>query len=108
MNLLKALFNQDIEDAAFFDETYPLMDDFLRSEETLAVVKNAIEPGKLGHVNFHGVRWRASCDRTQTITVGTQVRVLGRRANILVVAPLEQPVFAQPCEKTLNPVIVMP
>ncbi|MGF1522807.1 MAG: NfeD family protein [Leptolyngbyaceae cyanobacterium] len=93
MNLLKALFNSGVEGTTFFDEAHPLTNDFLREDEVLAVVKSAIEPDKLGHVNFHGVRWRASCDRSQAITVGTPVRVLGRRANILVVEPAEEQVL---------------
>ncbi|MEM9006938.1 MAG: NfeD family protein [Cyanobacteria bacterium P01_F01_bin.86] len=108
MNLLRALFKQELEDTAFFKETYPLTDDFLRNGETLAVVRSAIKPGELGHVKFHGVRWRASCDRPEAIAAGTQVRVLGRRANILVVEPIEvvestgDQLFPQPYEGTLN------
>lgn len=109
MNLLKALFNQGMENATFFDEAHPLTSDFLREDEVLAVVKSAIESGKLGHVNFHGVRWRASCDRPQPIPIGTSVRVLGRRANVLVVEPVvEEQVFTQPHEGALNVAVALP
>ena len=97
MNLLKTLFSSDLEDTDFFETTYPLTKDFLDSDhaawyaqsESTAVVKTEIQPGKLGRVRFQGVRWRACCDRSITLTVGTRVKVLGRRANILVVEPIE-------------------
>lgn len=89
MNLLQALFSQEIEEKTFFEDTYPLTNDRLDSGEALAVVRSAIEPGQIGHVKFHGVRWRACCDHPQRVLVGTQVRVLGRRANVLVVEPME-------------------
>ncbi|MBE7380342.1 MAG: NfeD family protein [Leptolyngbya sp. SIO1E4] len=100
MNLLKALFNTELEDTNFFENTYPLTNDFFDSfqepwqegTDALAVVRSPICSGRLGHVRFHGVRWRASCDRPTSIPVGTKVRVLGRRANILIVEPLDAPI----------------
>jgi hypothetical protein len=97
MNLLKTLFSSDLEDTDFFETTYPLTNDFLDSDqaawyaqtESTAIVTTEIEPGQLGRVRFQGVRWRACCDRTITLTEGTRVKVLGRRANILVVEPIE-------------------
>ncbi|NER78455.1 MAG: hypothetical protein F6K42_02540 [Leptolyngbya sp. SIO1D8] len=98
MNLLKALTNTDLEDTIFFENTYAftqdlfnsVQDSWQESEDALAVVRSPIDPGHLGHVKFHGVRWRACNDLGESIPVGTQVRVLGRRANILVVVPVEQ------------------
>ena len=97
MNLLKTLFSSDLEGTDFFETTYPLTNDFLDSDhaawyaqsESTAVVKTEIQPGKLGRVRFQGVRWRACCDYTLTLKEGTRVKVLGRRANILVVEPIE-------------------
>ena len=97
MNLLKTLFNSDLEETDFFETTYPLTNSFSDGDElawpttseVTAVVKTAIRSGQLGRVRFQGVRWRACCDRTLTLVEGTQVKVLGRRANILVVEPIE-------------------
>lgn len=97
MNLLKTLFSSDLEETDFFETTYPLTNSFSdgdqmnwpTSSEATAVVKTIIQPGQLGRVRFQGVRWRACCDRALTLVEGTQVRVLGRRANILVVEPIE-------------------
>lgn len=97
MNLLKTLFNSEMKEVDFFNTVHPLMNNFSNSawsdwqsqSEAAAVVKSAIQPGQLGHVKFHGVRWRACCDRPLAIPPDTTVRVLGRRANILVVEPLE-------------------
>lgn len=92
MNLLKTLFSRDVEDNNIFDKTYTTQDFFhsfqdswQESKEAVAIVRRAIDPGQLGRVRFQGVWWRACCDRTQSIPAGTLVRVLGRRANILVV-----------------------
>ncbi|MEM9816760.1 MAG: NfeD family protein [Cyanobacteria bacterium P01_D01_bin.6] len=97
MNLLKTLFSSDLEDTDFFETTYPLTNNFFNGDQdawyaqsdATAVVKTEILPGKLGRVRFQGVRWRACCDRSVTLTVGTRVKVLGRRANILVVEPID-------------------
>lgn len=98
MNLLKALFSSsDVEETDFFEATYPLTTNFFNGDQSewyaqsdaMAVVKDDIQPGQLGHVKFQGVRWRACCDRPLTIFPETKVRVLGRRANILVVEPME-------------------
>ena len=97
MNLLNTLFSPEVGEANFFESTYPLTNDFLgydsiawhSEDDAMAVVKTDIEPGQLGRVKFQGVRWRAYCDRALTIPLGAQVRVLGRRANILVVEPIE-------------------
>ena len=96
MNLLKALFSSEVEEADFFETTYPLVNNFLNTSQSnlpslsdvMAVVKAEITPGQLGRVQFQGVRWRACCDRDFTIPDQTQVRVLGRRSNILVVEPV--------------------
>ncbi|NER79722.1 MAG: hypothetical protein F6K42_09085 [Leptolyngbya sp. SIO1D8] len=56
-------------------------------EETEAIVIEAISPETLGRVKFQGTRWRAWSDRP--LTVGTEVRVIGRqRSNILIVEPV--------------------
>ncbi|MDB9527598.1 NfeD family protein [Oscillatoria sp. CS-180] len=97
MNLLKALFSSDLEEADFFETTYPLTNNFFNGDqdewyaqfEALAVVKDDIQPGQLGRVKFQGVRWRACCDRPLSISIESKVRVLGRRANILVVEPMD-------------------
>lgn len=96
MNLLKALFSHEAEATNFFEDTYPLTTNFFASNPdtwqtpitVVAMVKDEIRPEKLGHVRFHGVRWRACSDRGQVIPEGAKVRVLGRRTNILVVAPV--------------------
>jgi len=101
MNLLKALFSSDVEDTNFFESTYPLTNNFFNGGQSnwqtdadvLAVVRSPIHPGQLGHVKFRGVRWRACCDRPLCIAVGAQVRVLGRRTNILVVEPIQDQVL---------------
>lgn len=95
MNLLKALFSLEEEETNFF-ENNPLSTNFFASNPdtwqnpiaAVALVKDEIQPGKLGHVQFHGVRWRAYSDRGQVIPEGAKVRVLGRRTNILVVVPV--------------------
>lgn len=97
MNLLQTLFSSDWEETDFFETTHPLTNsfsdgdrlDWSTSSEITAVVKTIIQPGQLGRVRFQGVRWRACCDRTLTLAEGAQVKVLGRRANILVVEPIE-------------------
>ena len=97
MNLLKFLFSADVEETDFFETTYPLTNNFFNGDpeawytqsEATAIVKTDIQAGQLGHVKFQGVRWRACCDRPLTLTEGTRVRVRGRRANILVVEPIE-------------------
>jgi hypothetical protein len=96
MNVLKAIFNSSTEETDFFATTHPLANTFWNADhgepplpsDTLAVVKTEITPGQLGRVTFRGVRWRACCDRAFSIPLETQVRVLGRRANILVVEPM--------------------
>ncbi|MEL6401511.1 MAG: NfeD family protein [Cyanobacteria bacterium J06626_4] len=96
MSLLNTFFSPEVGEANFLETTYPLTDDLFgddsiawhSDDEALAVVKTDIEPGQLGRVKFQGVRWRAYCDRALTIPLGTEVRVLGRRANILVVEPM--------------------
>ena len=102
MSLLQALFSQAMEETTFFEQTYPLTNDFLTTKDDLAIVRSTIEPGELGHVKFHGVRWRACSSYSRSIPVGMQVRVLGRRANILVVEPVEEQVFTQNCEGMLG------
>jgi len=97
MNLLKILFSADVEETDFFETTYPLTNNFFNGDpeawyaqsDVTAVVKTEIQPGQLVRVKFQGVRWRACCDRPITLVEGTQVKVLGRRANILVVEPIE-------------------
>lgn len=106
MNLLQALFSQEVEDTIFFEQTYPLTNDFLKSKDALAIVRSAIEPGELGHVKFHGVRWRACSSYSESIPVGTQVRVLGRRANILVVEPVEEQIFTPTYGEMLDAAVV--
>ncbi|MBF2035040.1 MAG: NfeD family protein [Leptolyngbyaceae cyanobacterium T60_A2020_046] len=93
MNLLKALFQGDVADAQFFENTLPLLSSLVDFDEAhvdrllLAVVTEPIAPGQLGRVKFQGTRWRARCDR-QPIAVGTTVRIIGReRSTILVVEP---------------------
>jgi hypothetical protein len=64
MNVLKTLFNSISEETTFFESTYPLTNDFFhgdnaawhRETEAVAVVKDVIIPGQLGHVKFQGVR----------------------------------------------------
>lgn len=95
MNLLKALFSLEVEETNFFEKN-PLTTNFFASNPdtwqhpitAIALVKDEIRPEKLGHVQFHGVRWRACSDRGQVIPEGAKVRVLGRRTNILVVEPV--------------------
>ncbi|MEM6517716.1 MAG: SUMF1/EgtB/PvdO family nonheme iron enzyme [Cyanobacteria bacterium P01_C01_bin.70] len=90
----------------FNDQTTGLSLFLERDTVTDAEVKTTIRPGQLGRVRMNGVRWRACCDRPITLAEGTQVRVLGRRANILVVEPLDQneeiqkiiPVLLENCE----------
>jgi membrane-bound ClpP family serine protease len=97
MNLLKTLFSSEMEETDFFETTYPLTNNFFNGDQeawysqsnTTALVKSEIKPGQLGRVKFQGVRWRACCDRAFTIPLDAKVRVLGRRANILVVEPVE-------------------
>ncbi len=96
MNLLKVLFGSTEEETAFFENVPPLTDDLFglsdpfqgNAFEPVAIVCAAIHPGRLGHVKFRGVRWRASSDRPVVIPVGTAVRVLGRQSNILIVEPV--------------------
>ncbi|MEM6837078.1 MAG: NfeD family protein [Cyanobacteria bacterium P01_C01_bin.120] len=98
MNLLKTLFNYPelTEETDFFETTYPLTNNFFNGNqevdhvqsEATAIVKVEIRPGQLGRVKLQGVRWRACCDRAITLSEGAQVKVLGRRANILVVEPI--------------------
>lgn len=97
MNLLKVLFGSAMEDTDFFESTNPLTTSFFEDaseswrepSEFMAVVKAEIAPGQLGRVKFQGVRWRACCDRPFAIPAGIEVRVIGRRSNILVVEPVE-------------------
>jgi membrane-bound ClpP family serine protease len=97
MNLLKTLFSSEMEATDFFEPINPLTTHIFNSaiaggyelSEFTAVVKTEITPGHLGRVRFQGVRWRACCDRPFVIPVGFEVRVVGRRANILVVEPVE-------------------
>lgn len=97
MDLLKTLFSSDLEETDFFETTYPLTNNFFNGDQeawyaqsdATAIVKTEIQPGQLGRVKFQGVRWRACCDRPITLQTETRVKVLGRRANILVVEPIE-------------------
>lgn len=99
MNILKALFSSEAEETNFFDDAalpISLVDNDERpwrdQTDTVATVKSKIEPGQIGHVTFRGVRWRASCNCAVRIPNNAQVRVIGRRANILVVEPAEMSV----------------
>lgn len=116
MNLLKALSRSTTADRTFLKNTHlPVRVSFnslrysrQRKGDTVAVVKSPIEPGQLGHVRFRGVRWRACSDGMQLIPEGTQVKVLGRRANILVVEPLEKQAFSEPSSNSLEAAAVTP
>jgi hypothetical protein len=76
MNLLKTLFSSEMEEPSFFESTYPLTNNFFNGDEdawqeqanTRAVVVSEVNPGRLGRVKFHGVRWRACCDRPLSLT----------------------------------------
>ena len=115
MNLLKALFNPKVEDAEASEKTYLLthtvhsgIHNLLpRRGDALAVVRSPIYPGQLGHVKFHGVRWRAYSNHPQVIPVETIVRVVGRRSNILVVELVEDHASSQPCEEIIGAATAM-
>ncbi|WP_008307927.1 NfeD family protein [Leptolyngbya sp. PCC 6406] len=93
MNLLSALFKSYGEDEDARDDTLLVLDfggPVAKGQvplELLATVTDSIAPGRLGHVIFQGVQWRAYAEGNVPISTGTTVRVVGRQSNVLRVEP---------------------
>ncbi len=93
MNLLSALFKSYREDEEARDDSLFILDfggPVAKGQvplELLAIVTDPIASGRLGHVIFQGVQWRAYAEGNPLIPAGTTVRVVGRQSNVLRVEP---------------------
>lgn len=50
-----------------------------------ATVEKKIEAGKRGRVNYHGTSWLAKSLKNKTLTVNSEVKVIGRKNLTLLV-----------------------
>lgn len=68
-----------------FHETLPTQP--MANEET-AVVDAAIAPGAAGRVRYRGTYWFGVCEQNRMLPEGTEVIVIGRNGNTLLVEPV--------------------
>lgn len=70
----------------------PLSQDYLGAErQTKGYVEQAISADGRGRVRYQATYWFGICDDGRSLPKGTEVTVIGRQGNTLIVAPLVTP-----------------
>ncbi len=64
-------------------QTYPGL-----STQTKGYVEQAISPNRRGRVRYQATYWFGICDGSRSLPPGTEVTVLGRQGNTLLVQPI--------------------
>jgi len=67
----------------------PLAQDYLgASRQTKGYVEQAISPDSRGRVRYQATYWFGICDDGRSLPKGTEVTVIGRQGNTLIVQPV--------------------
>lgn len=65
------------------DQTYPGS-----SAQTKGYVEQVINPNQRGRVRYQATCWLGICDDGRSLPPGTEVTILGRHGNTLLVQPI--------------------
>lgn len=58
------------------------------SAQTKGYVEQAISPNQRGRVRYQATYWFGICDDARSLPKGTEVIVIGRQGNTLIVEPI--------------------